>query len=62
MCDVPYQAETMHYDFLPLGITNQAVKVLHFLTYDSYDILLLISNVKKGAAARSQWSQFDKVT
>ena len=52
----------MHYDFIPLGITNQAVKVLHFLILYSYNILLLIFNVKRGAAARSRRSQLVNVT
>ena len=51
--NLPYPAWTMHYDLQdescmqlqPIGNTNQAIKVLHFLTKRSFGILLLISTI-----------------
>ena len=44
----------MHYDFVPLGITNQAVKVPNFLVLYLCTIPLPVSKEKMPAAALVQ--------
>ena len=47
--------------YLPLWIVIWWVKFLHFLIHYFYNIIFFISEVKKGATTRSQWSQLVKV-